>query len=110
MLKATFVLIAGALLSACASLTPTQTDYAAIAGAHHFALASSDQPDAAPSEGLVVVTDRAMEAAPQATAPSAVLHRTSFGSPTRRQPDLRIVLATATDRARRRHARRRRAA
>lgn len=108
MLRAAFVLMAGALLGACASLASIQTDTVAAPVGAHFEHASFIQPDAAPSEGVVVVTDRASEAPQEAAAPSSVLHRTAFGSPTRRQPDLRIVLATASDRARWRRARRRR--
>jgi hypothetical protein len=102
MLRAAFVLIAGALLSACASLAPIQAGIVPPPASVHAAL--TNEPDAAPCEDVVVAT------APQETvaAPSSVLRRTSFGPPSGRQPDLRIVLATASDRARWRHARRRR--
>jgi hypothetical protein len=102
MLRAAFVLIAGALLSACASLAPIQAGIVPPTASVDAALTS--EPDAAPCEDVVVATP------PQetVTAPSSALHRTSFGPPSRRQPDLRMVLATASDRARSRHARRRR--
>lgn len=103
MLRAAFVLFAGALLSACASLAPIQAGLAPPTVTAHFDAALPDEPDAAPCEAVVVATTPQEAAA----APSLVLHRTSFGPPSRRQPDLRIVLATASDRARWRQARRR---
>jgi hypothetical protein len=104
MLRAAFVLFAGALLSACASLAPIQAGLAPPTVTAHFDASLTNEPGAAPCEDVVVATP------PQETvaAPSSVLHRTSFGPPSRRQPDQRMVLATASDRARWRHARRRR--
>lgn len=103
MLRAAFVLVAGALLSACASL-PIQAGIVPPTTNAHFDAALTNEPDAAPCEDVVV----AMAPQEAVAAPSSVLHRTSFGPPSRRQPDLRMVLATASDRARWRHARRRR--
>jgi hypothetical protein len=102
MLRAAFVLIAGALLSACASLAPIQAGIVPPTASIDASL--TNEPGATPCEDVVVATP------PQETvaAPSSVLHRTSFGPPSRRQPDQRMVLATASDRARWRHARRRR--
>lgn len=102
MLKAAFVVLAALSLSACATLTPM---HALDAAAPAPATAESE-----PNEALaeLVVVDCAIEA-PQVepTIAAPTLSRRAFGSPTRRQPDLHLVLATATDRARFRRARRR---
>jgi hypothetical protein len=101
MLKAAFVVLAVLSLSACATVAPMHAlDAAAPASA-----AGHGEPDALTE---LVVVDCAIEA-PQVEAAIATpaLSRRAFGSPTRRQPDLHLVLATAADRGRFRRARRR---
>lgn len=109
--KKAFVVLAALSLSACASLPMGALNTAAPAFAKVDAATLSDV-DSGTSEPIVV-TDRSVDTAPEALATTAApgLFRRAFGSPTRRQPDLSFVLATATDRMRfqrrRRRARRR---
>jgi len=83
MMRAVFVAVALVLLSACATAGPIETGRAAPASF-----------DAAPVESMVLTSVRALE-------------RRRFSSPRERQPDLRPILATTIDRARRRARRRR---
>ena len=104
MYKTAFVVLAALSLSACASLTPLDamnpvaTAQFAVADAGPLTQAGDcvDEP--------VVVTNSGLEA-PEAAAP--ILLRRAFGYPTRHQPDLRLVAATAADRRYFRRGRRR---
>lgn len=110
--KTAFVVLAALSLSACASLTPMDAftpvapTYAKVDA---VPLADTDSGTSEP----IVVTDRGAGASSEVVAMSMspALARRAFGPPSRRQPDLRLVLATATDRLRfqrrRRRARRR---
>ena len=107
MLKTAFVVLAMLALSACA--TVTQVDML------DTATPIQSQVDAAPLIEAAITTDEAVIAvecaieAPRAVAAvaSPVLSRRGFGHPTRHQPDQRLVLATAADRARFHRGRRR---
>jgi hypothetical protein len=82
MFKLAFVAFAMVSLSACASLGPHQVN--SNASAHQSF-------DAAPVE--VAMIDK------------SALHRRAFSAPSQRQPELRVILASAVDRSRRRVAR-----
>ena len=82
MFRLAFVAFAMASLGACASLGP---HYASSDVSIHESF------DAAPVEVALVTT--------------AALHRTAFSAPSHRQPELRVILASAMDRGRRRIAR-----
>jgi len=84
-MRSAFVAVALALLSACATVGPIETGRAAPA---------SFDAHAAPVESIVPILVRPLE-------------RRRFSSPRERQPDLRLILATTIDRARRRARRRR---
>lgn len=105
--KIAFVVLAALSLSACASWAPVEVLNVAApvhAKAEVEAVVDTLEP--------LIGWDRAGEPEAVLTMASATLERRRFGPPTRRQPDLRLVLATAVDRGRfypRRRARRRRA-
>lgn len=80
MLKLAVVVLAAATLSACASFAPHQST---VAGETHASF------DAAPVESFVPIADGA-----------TMLSRRLFSPPSRRQPDLRAILVTPTDRRR----------
>lgn len=82
MFKLAFVAFAMVSLSACASLGPLQAS-------PNVSIRESF--DAAPVEVALVDT--------------STLHRRAFNAPSQRQPELRVILASATDRSRRRIAR-----
>ena len=108
--KTAFVVLAALSVSACASLPLLEAPSAA-PPAINYAKADAEASSEADSgaDGAIFVTNYPAE---PAEALPAALQRRAFGSPTRRQPDLHLVLATATDRARfyrRRRAKRRRA-
>jgi hypothetical protein len=106
MLKTAFVVLAMLALSACATVAPVDMlDRAAPV---------QKPADAGPLETAIVLADAIVAAecaieTPRevATVASPVLSRRGFGHPTRNQPDQRLVLATAADRARFHRGRRR---
>lgn len=106
--KMAFVVLAALSLSACASLGSMgglNTDAPVLSKVDAEALSDVDGASGEP----IVVTDRDVEASPEvmATMASPAPFRRAFGHPTRHQPDLRLVLATATDRMRFQRRRRR---
>lgn len=103
--KTAFVVLAALSLSACASLAPLNTLNTA---APPYSYAKVDAASEAPAEAPAVAAGYADEPAEVIlTSSSPGLSRRAFGTPTRRQPDLRLVLATARDRARFHRPRRR---
>lgn len=106
--KTAFVVLAALALSACATIAPTSALNPGVVPAYaRGAAAASIAAEAAPVEPTIAIN--CATEAPRAvmTIASPALSRRSFGPPTRNQPDLRLVLATATDRARFRRGRRR---
>jgi hypothetical protein len=104
--KTAFVVVAAFLLSACASLAPLDT-LGPAASLHVATDAKVLSEPVGVADYPIVVSDRAMDAPDEMTPVSAILTRRAFGSPTRSQPDLRPILATAADRARAYRGRRR---
>jgi hypothetical protein len=103
--KTAFVVLAALSLSACVSLTPLDAMNAA-APAHHAAADAGPLTEAESCvDEPVVVTEHGAEAPQDVIEP--VLLRRAFGHPTRRQPDLRLIAATAADRRYFRRGRRR---
>src|SRR5262245_11482387 len=98
--KMAFVALAMAMLCACASLEPSR-----VALASNLSM-SFDAAGAAPVEAPVEVLAPAIARISLVVA-SPPLGRRQFSPPSGRQPELRAILATASDRLRR-HARRRR--
>ena len=107
MLKTAFVVLAMLALSACATVAPVDMLDTAAPAHKHSAAAPLVETDIAPAEAIVAA-ECAIEAPREvATAASPALSRRAFGHPTRRQPDVRLVLATAADRGRPYRGRRR---
>ena len=107
MLKAAFVVLAMLALSACATVAPVDMLGSAAPADKQVAEAPLIPTDIAPAEAIVAV-ECAIEAPREmATVASPALSRRAFGHPTRHQPDQRLVLATASDRAHFRRGRRR---
>lgn len=107
MLKAAFVVLAMLALSACATVAPVDMLGSAAPADKRYVEAPPTPTDVAPTEAIVAL-ECANEASREVAAvASPALSRRVFGHPTRHQPDLRLVLATATDRARYRRGRRR---
>jgi len=101
MYKTALLGLAALLLSACVTAAPVDPLRAAVPSQVKINAGDLLLAEGAASEAMLVV-DHAGEAAgefAQAIAPPA-LSRRRFGHPTRHQPDLRLVLATATDRGR----------
>lgn len=111
MYKTVFVVLAMLPLSACASFAPLDALNIAAPSYAKTAVVIASHSVGVTSEPIGA-TDRDMDTpAVWATNASPALSRRTFGYPTRHQPDLRLVLATAPDRARfyRRRVRRARA-
>ena len=106
MLKAAFFVLAMLSLSACATVTPTE--FLDVRAPAHANAAAPSESDLAPTESITT-TECVAEPPPPAMAASAspALSRRAFGYPSRNQPDLRLVQATASDRARSHRGRRR---
>jgi hypothetical protein len=96
MLKLVCAILASVTLTACAS-------FGRLEAAASTPIRSFDSADSAPAEAPIW---RASDWT--AASPFADLDRRRFSPPSRRQPDLRAILVTAYDRARRPAGRRRR--
>lgn len=107
MLKTAFVVLALFALSACATVAPVDMLGAAAPVGRQFAETPPIPSDIAPAKAVIAIECTIEAPQEAASVASPVLSRRAFGHPTRHQPDLHLVLATAADRAHFRRGRRR---